>query len=65
MLRGDPCCRGLLVSLRFQPETVSTKNTMQHLKQSTWADCSWKAIRRKLLPLIVVNQWDSLSRGAL
>ena len=65
MLRGDPCCKGRLVSLRFNTEAVSTQNTMQHLKQSMLVACSQKAIRRKLLALIVVNHWDSLSRGVL
>lgn len=65
MPRGDPCCKGCLVSLRFNTQTVSTQNVMQHLKQSTLVACSRKAIRRKLLALIIVNHWDSLSREAL
>lgn len=65
MLRGEPCCKGLLVSLRFHPEIASTYNTTQHRKQSTLVACSHKAVRRKLRALIVVNHWDSLSQGAL
>lgn len=64
-LRGDSHHRMYLVSLHFNTEAVCTQDRTQHLKQSTLAAGSQKAIRRKLPALIVVNHWDSLSRGAL
>lgn len=65
MLRGDPGCKGHLVRLHLNAETVSAQNMMQHLQQSTLVACSQKAISRELLALIVVNHGDSLSRAAL